>query len=246
MTSGLTFTAHNIRLDDGTRTMPGTDPFESHPWFLAAARCLRAIYPAGFGGLRIADPGCLEGGYAVEFARMGFGEVIGIEARESNLAKCRAVKAAVDLPALRFVCDDARNLEHYGPFDAVLCSGLLYHFDEPRAFLNMFGRATKRVAIINTHFATEAPQAEKFALSQMTENEGLPGRWYGESDGAWASHGNPRSFWIRREHLIQAIHDSGFPMVFEQFDMQGDDIVGSMDSGFYKTDSRSLFVGVKA
>jgi hypothetical protein len=36
--------------------------------------------------------GCLEGGYSVELARLGFREVVGIEVRKANFDKCRFVK----------------------------------------------------------------------------------------------------------------------------------------------------------
>jgi hypothetical protein len=55
----------------------------------------RGLESHGFEGLRIADLGCLEGGYAVEFTRMGFSEVVGIEVRKSNFANCMFVKERV-------------------------------------------------------------------------------------------------------------------------------------------------------
>lgn len=41
--------------------------------------------------LRVVDLGCLEGGYAVEFAKLGF-DTLGIDAREENIQKCNYVK----------------------------------------------------------------------------------------------------------------------------------------------------------
>ena len=46
-------------------------------------RSLELFIPQGSelrSGMRVVDLGCLEGGYALEFARMGF-ETLGIEAR---------------------------------------------------------------------------------------------------------------------------------------------------------------------
>ena len=62
------FTAHNIRLADGTRTKPD-EPYgmESHPWFPAAERVLTTVFPGHRKDVRVADLGCLEGGYALVF-----------------------------------------------------------------------------------------------------------------------------------------------------------------------------------
>jgi hypothetical protein len=96
---------------------------------------------------------------------------------------------------------------------------------------------------------------EKFSLSDLAENEGLWGRWYTEfADGEsfnqresarWASWDNSRSFWIQREYLLQAIREVGFDLVMEQFDGLGLQIADSMLHGFYRTEHRGTFIGVK-
>jgi SAM-dependent methyltransferase len=223
--------------------------------------------------VRIADLGCLEGGYAVEFARLGF-DSVGIEVRESNLAACRYVQERCNLPNLEFIRDDAWNICDHGPFDAVFCCGLLYHIDEPRRFIETMAAATTKVIIIQTHFAIDdfyarskvlrplrnmLPRAfgrtDKFKLSELCEHEGLMGRWFTEyrdqpSDedreaAKWHSWENHRSFWLQREYLLQAIHEAGFDLVFEQFDGLRPSITNSMLGGYYETDLRGTFVGMK-
>src|SRR5215510_8298569 len=115
------FIAHNIRLDDGTLTKPGHgQSVDEYPWFVSARRVLDTVFPGDKSKYRVADLGCLEGGYAVEFARMGF-QTLGLEVRESNIAACRYVKERTNLPNLNFVRDDAWNVQKYGTFDAVFC-----------------------------------------------------------------------------------------------------------------------------
>src|SRR5262245_62065130 len=110
----IEFTAHNIRLDDGTLTKPGMSlVMEAEPWFVAARRLLETGFPGDRRAIRLADLGCLEGGYAVEFARMGF-SVLGVDVRESNIEACRYVQSRTNPPNLRFVCDDVWNLARYG------------------------------------------------------------------------------------------------------------------------------------
>jgi hypothetical protein len=99
-------------------------------------------------------------------------------------------------------------------------------------------------------------QADKFPLAQLSRNEGLVGRWYTEfphdksfsdrENSKWASWDNRQSFWIQREYLLQAIQDVGFDLVMEQFDGLGSNIAESMLRGYYKTDSRGTFIGIKS
>jgi hypothetical protein len=66
------FSAHNIRLDDGTYTKPDIGySMDAHPWFVSSRRIIETVFPGDKSGPRLVDLGCLEGGYAVEFARMG-------------------------------------------------------------------------------------------------------------------------------------------------------------------------------
>lgn len=129
----LSFTV-NIQFDDGTFTLPEREPVETEIIFTAALRLLRLVYPDGFHRKRLVDLGCLEGGHTLGFARAGF-DALGIEVRNSNFANCQIVKSRCPLPNLSFVKDDARNVEKYGTFDVVFCSGLLYHMECPRAFI---------------------------------------------------------------------------------------------------------------
>jgi 2-polyprenyl-3-methyl-5-hydroxy-6-metoxy-1,4-benzoquinol methylase len=129
------FSYHNIQLDDGTLTKPEMGFLLSEsPWFLAAKRAIDVTFHGDLSGKRIVDLGCLEGGYTVEFARMGF-EALGIEVRKNNFAACEHVKAHVDLPNLRFARDNVWNVQKYGEFDAVFCCRILYHLDRPIEFL---------------------------------------------------------------------------------------------------------------
>jgi hypothetical protein len=95
---------------------------------------------------------------------------------------------------------------------------------------------------------------DKFYLSRLSENEGLAGRWqtefandesfYRRETSKWASWDNRRSFLIQREYLLQAIQDVGFDLVMEQFDSLAN-IAESMLRGYYRTNRRGTFVGIK-
>jgi SAM-dependent methyltransferase len=274
----VSFTSHNIRLDDGSYTKPDAGySMDVHPWFLAAKRILDATFPGDKRHLRIADLGCLEGGYTVEFARLGL-QALGLDVRELNIEACRYVQSKLNLPNLEFARDDVWNIAAHGSFDAVFCCGLFYHLDKPRGFLDLMSQVTKRLLILQTHFseAKDSPPLirprrlrralAKFLplkntgttthkLSFMTRHEGLPGRWLPEfrskrafldrENRRWASWNNRQSFWIQREYLLQAMRDSGFDLVLEQFDGLGRNIAVEMTQGSYRTSGRSTFIGIK-
>jgi ubiquinone/menaquinone biosynthesis C-methylase UbiE len=154
-TEQIEFTSHNIRLDNGSFTKRDVGySMDANASFVSARRLLDTVFPGDKNHYRLADLGCLEGGFAVEFARMGF-QVLGIEVREANMAACNYVKANTNLPNLEFIKDDARNIAKYGVFDVVFCSGLLYHLDKPKEFLNTLSAVTTKLLILQTHFSTD-------------------------------------------------------------------------------------------
>ncbi|MHB1527730.1 MAG: class I SAM-dependent methyltransferase [Candidatus Dormibacteria bacterium] len=247
----IPFTAHNIRLGDGSCTRPNAPLTADEPVTRAVMRTLDLLFPsAQRRGTTVVDLGCLEGGYAVEFARAGF-EVTGLEARRVNLERCQFVAAALDLPNLHFVRDDARNLGEYPPFDVVFCSGLLYHLDRPAAYLNLLAARTRRLLILQTHYALPDRTPPDFALSELTTHEGYQGRWYREfadevaqddiEASNWSSYGNPRSFWLERTNLLQALRDSGFDIVYEQLDF----VTNNVTDHYIQEQHRSLFLALR-
>lgn len=198
------FSAHNVVLPDGRMTLPGEPLLKGTYIFQRALEQLRAHVKIG--GL-VADLGCLDGGYAAEFARAGY-EAEGIEAREVNIERARVLQAQLALPNLRFAHADVRQYLRSieilgGRYDAVFCCGLLYHLDKPAEFLQLVGRLTP-LLILNTHYSAQ-PDAE---------NEGYEGHWYNDNLGdRWSSYGNERSFWPTEDALLAMIGAAGFTKV---------------------------------
>ena len=251
----MTFTAHNIRFEDGTQTYPAAGCLlEEIGPFQAAKRMLNLVFPHGLQGKRIADLGCLEGGYATGFARLGM-DAVGIEVRKENFRNCLYVKSNLNLPNLTFVNDDVNNIDHYGTFDAIWAGGIFYHLDKPRSFLEKAARGCRKVIFIETHFTYSytTPAAERHRLSDLCEHDGLKGRWFHEHGDIsldeletlyWAAWSNERSFWVQKEHLLQLIQDVGFDIVLEQYDLMPN-ILEGMDNYYHNLD-RALFVGIKS
>src|SRR6266566_3867908 len=117
------WTAHNIHLRDDIYTIAPKIVGDE----VKLRRIVQCVFDLAGGsveGLRILDLACLEGLYAIEFARHN-ASCLGIEGREANIEKARFAKQMLQLDNLDFAQDDVRNLsvEKYGRFDVVLCLG---------------------------------------------------------------------------------------------------------------------------
>lgn len=207
--SSFNFIAHNVNLGEGKFTMDPDklQPLEETERWKAIERTIRlAFRPEELPGLSVVDLGCLEGGYSLAFAKMGL-QVTGMDAREENLEKCAWVKSHFELPNLKYVKDDVKNLGNYEKFDIIFCAGLLYHLDEPSDFIKLMYRQSRRLTLIHTHYSLEfdsfydnrrlnfAQKSAKklfnlpnyhyskkhnYRLSELVEHEGYKGRWFYE------------------------------------------------------------------
>lgn len=282
----MLFTAHNILLNNGEMTISNNAMLKDAESCKAIIRTLNMYFrDRPRSSIRIADLGCLEGGYSVEFARNGY-EVLGIEAREANIKKCLYVASNLNLPNLKFIQDDVKNIQKYGSFDVVFCCGLLYHLDKPCSFLKLLGSITSHMLILHTHYSLGSRRSvfgkypllgitvrvplivckrffkrlmrriikftkEHYYLSGVCLNEGKLGRWAYEylpwssrdeiDTKLWASYSNHLAFWPSKKDLLQTIKESGFDLVYEQYDFLGD----ISRNTYIEDHNRSLFVGIK-
>lgn len=162
----------------------------------------RAAFPHA---RRILELGSLEGGQSFRLAEIPDSQITAAEGRPENIEKAMFVQSALNVPNVRFV---AVNLEHgtpasLGTFDAIFCSGLLYHLPSPGRLLDSFRTAAPDV-FIWTHYAESAE----------TEHDGLPGRWYAEGDTTHPLSGlSPRSFFVTRDGLVERLRHAGFVAV---------------------------------
>jgi SAM-dependent methyltransferase len=82
----------------------------------------------------VLELGALEGAQSFLLAQHpGIKRVVALEGREANLRKARFVQELLQISSVEFA---QANLEHadlrrFGRFDAIFCSGLLYHLPEP-------------------------------------------------------------------------------------------------------------------
>ncbi len=214
------WTAHNIQLGDDLYTMDKKIMGDE----IKLRRIVQIVsdIAGNLENLRILDLACMEGLYALEFARHG-AEVIGIEAREANIVKARFARELLSLDNLELVQDDVRNLskEKYGIFDVVLCLGILYHLNIPDVFyfINNMAEVCQHFTIIDTHVSIAAKKCYEYNGYKYWgrsffehSNRATPEQ---KAKEVWASLDNPRSFWFTRTSLYNVLSHNGFTSSYE-------------------------------
>ncbi|MEP6818521.1 MAG: methyltransferase domain-containing protein [bacterium] len=254
------WTSHNVRLSPQITTMPGKPDFmETDTRLGSILRALSLLYRDGFKGLRVADLGCLEGGFALAMAQRGM-DVIGIEARQNNLNKALLIKEHFDLPNLEFRRDDVKNFtrENYGSFDVVLALGILYHLDDPIKWMRQLAAATEGLLIVDSHFAPTLdaglPLLDKRLplgpIEKLKDGETTyEGRWFADCSAnmdresqVWSSYSNNKSFWLTKDSLCSGLMQAGFGVVFQQFEASGK---LDVHKHFSTTFVRGMFLALK-
>jgi len=215
------WTAHNLCLQDEVYTI-APEIVGDEIKLNRIVQCVFDLAGGSVKGLRVLDLACLEGLYAIEFARHG-ANCLGIEGREANIEKARFAKQVLQLDNLDFVQDDVRNLSagKYGCFDVVLCLGVLYHLDAPDVgpFIERLGEVCQRICIVDTRIALSPTAQYRY---QDRTYSGIKGREHGPGDSSetkqsrlWASLDNADNFWLSRAALYNALSHAGFTTVYE-------------------------------
>ena len=141
----------------------------------------------------ILELGALEGAHTVILAqRPGVKRVLALEGREFNLRKARFVQELLQVSNARFAQANLENadLTLFGKFDAVFCSGLIYHLPEPWKLISQLAALAPNL-FIWTHYAADA-DAEVVV-------DGLRGKVHPEGGAA-----DPLSGHVRDRHLAHA------------------------------------------
>jgi SAM-dependent methyltransferase len=151
----------------------------------------------------ILDLGCLEGGHTFALAaHPGVERVVGVEVRRANLRRAEYVRRVTRSHNVEFVAADLEtfDLSSLGRFDAVFCSGLLYHLPRPWELLAGAAAVADRL-FLWTHY-TDTPTSDLC---------GYPGAGYAEHGLADVLSGvSPVSFWPTRDGLLRMLADVGY------------------------------------
>lgn len=108
-----------------------------------------------FAGKRVLDLGCNAGFWALNAIRAGCAHVVGIDARPAHIEQAELVfrANAIAQDRYRFFAGNvfAGDLAAFGgPFDIVLCLGLLYHVCKPMELLERIESVNRELLVIDS------------------------------------------------------------------------------------------------
>lgn len=152
----------------------------------------------------VLDIGSLEGGQTFQLASHRDIKVIGIEGRQENIDRAEFVKRILGIKNVRFIRYNVENLDmdRLGKFDAVFCSGVLYHLPEPWKFIQQIQKITSNL-FLWTHFVSD----EK--ADQLIDE--YRGWWYPEGGlGDPLAGLSSSSFWLTLDSLKYLLQKYGF------------------------------------
>ena len=149
----------------------------------------------------ILELGAHEGNHSLQLAaRPGVKRVVALEGRPDNVRRARLVLEAFPAANVDFRHYDIERFDpsEFQGFDAVFCSGLLYHLPEPWKLLrNLEGLC--RFLYLDTHYAA----AEEVQVGPYR------GRWHPEGPDPLSGL-SPRSFWFTFLDLVLILMERGF------------------------------------
>ena len=245
------FVAHNIPLTRTLCTRPGEPLISESPRTVAIHESLERFVQGGLRGKTALDLGCLEGGLSFELWRAGL-TVLGVEGRKENWQRCLLVRDHFRASGeMEFVHADVREFRPGKSFDVVVCSGLLYHLDDPAAYIGVLGELTAAggMLYLDTHVAPEdgdLAECEYRELlspwrSKAASDMEIRYREYAEDVTLpESSVGNRISLWMNGASHLELLCRAGFARVFE---LNG--YFGQGESALKRRYARRHFVALK-
>ena len=153
----------------------------------------------------VIELGSLEGGHSFALAQnAAVKRVLAIEGRAANIAKAKLVKEVLEDKKVEFLEADIEKLdfEQFGRFDAVFCSGLLYHLPRPWELIPKLARVSPNI-FIWTQISEEA-KAKKMRA-------GWRGKFYREGGFFDPLSGlSKKSYWLSLGSLIGLLTANGY------------------------------------
>jgi len=156
----------------------------------------------------ILELGALEGAHTFILAqRPGVKRVLALEGREFNLRKASFVQELLQVQNAEFAQANLEetDLASFGKFDAVFCSGLIYHLPEPWKLISQFPALAPNL-FIWTHYAAD--------VDAEIITDSLRGKIHPEGGAADPLSGmSSTATWLTLGSLITSLTKSGYASV---------------------------------
>ena len=119
---------------------------------------LRRAFDGSLSGKRVLDLGCNAGYFALAAVESGCEFVLGVDGRQMHIDQANFVFDVKGISHSRyeFVRGDVAevDLSAKGPFDIVLCLGLLYHVSDPAALVEMIAELKPEAVVLDSSLSS--------------------------------------------------------------------------------------------
>lgn len=170
----------------------------------------------------VLELGPAEAAHTYFMERAGARDVLAIEANFRCFLKCLVVKNALNLRSKILLGDFMRYLEVCTMrFDFCLCSGVIYHMEDPLKLLHMVSEVSDRVGIWTHYFDAENLKSRPNVMARFPGDTvtqmvgGYTGTYHrhvypdkGRAD--FVGGAPPFSFWMPRKDIVGALRHFGF------------------------------------
>jgi tRNA (mo5U34)-methyltransferase len=131
------------------------------------------LFGGSLKGKRVLDLGCNAGFWSLKAIEAGCDYVLGIDGRQMHIDQANLVFEANQVDKARYnfrignACTDDFSSE--GPFDIVLCLGLLYHVSRPVELLERVAAVNTDVLLIDTNVSGTGGESVRFHREPIDE-----------------------------------------------------------------------------
>jgi tetratricopeptide (TPR) repeat protein len=175
-------------------------------------------------GQRVLELGPLEGHHSIVLEKMGVRELIALESKPENLAKCNLTKARHQLDKTTFLQHNivalSEGLEEpqFAPgFDLVFCCGLLYHVPNPARVLSWCHEQAPALFLGTHYYEPASPESYAKGIfrpgSVQFAGKEYSGMLIAEVMTEMLSGTSKTSLWPGEGELLRMIADAGYKSV---------------------------------
>jgi SAM-dependent methyltransferase len=119
---------------------------------------LVGLFGGSLKGKRVLDLACSAGYWSLHAIEAGADKIVGIEARQMHFDQASFVFKAKDIDPARYTFVHGNIFEvdfaKYGPFDIVLCLGIMYHITRHTELFEKISRVNTDVLLVDTRIST--------------------------------------------------------------------------------------------
>lgn len=154
---------------------------------------LAQAFPQGHADKRAVDLACHQGYFSLQLAQRGFAEVVAVDARADHIADVELIRTACGQDRVRPHQSDVHLVDSTaigGPFDLVLCFGLLYHLEDPIGALRQARALCQDLCVVETQVVPNMSGNVDWGSYRFVKPlQGV----FGIIDETWETHGKEAS-----------------------------------------------------